>query len=308
VIACVASTAHPRNCLDGLADAARASYDAKLEAWATKWSEDLEQDEPLTGSLPELVDCTAVIGSDADVWPPALTVAADDRDQWVTLRRRAVEELCRGGWSEKVKHCLTAARDTKDVTACIADLEPAQRDELVARLAKVDAFGAKIAQARAKAPDCKKLVAGYYSDAAWKTKVPTITGAPRKKLIEASRKAMIEACTSDGWNASRRACLSLGGTVDCFGGIAFFAWGFPARYVPVATGVPECDAYIAAVQSYPSCGKLVFDLRDTIMKSIDDAIAETIELAGDPARRQEAKDSCKLHGDALRAELAQQGC
>ena len=197
VITCVASNPHPRSCLDALTEEQHVSYDAKLEAWATKWSEDLDQGDKIAeAGDPEPIDCTDVIGDGAN-YLPAVTLTGDDRELVLKMRHDAILKQCEAGWGEDAKQCLKAAADPPTALVCLTTLDPQQQQELATKIATADTLMAKTVAARAKAPDCKKLVAAHYADAAWKTKLDTVKGADRKKVIDGSRKAMTEACTKD---------------------------------------------------------------------------------------------------------------
>jgi hypothetical protein len=307
VITCVASNPHPRSCLDALTESQHASYDAKLEAWATKWSEDLDQGDATAESAdPEPIDCTDAIGDPAS-YLPAVTLTGDDRELVVRIRREAIIKLCEAGWSEEVKQCLKTATDPTGMTSCLTTLDPQQQQDLAAKVAVADALMAKTIGARAKAPDCKKLVGAHYADAAWKARLVTVKGTDRKKMIDASRKAMTEACTKESWSPTLRACLGVGGDADCVAGQSY-AWGFPARGVAVPTGIPECDAYIAAIQSYSTCAKLPPDARDAVAQSIAEATQAMLDMAADPSKRQETVESCRVGAEAVKQSLASMGC
>ncbi|HEV7555928.1 MAG TPA: hypothetical protein VGO00_10755 [Kofleriaceae bacterium] len=307
VITCVASNPHPRSCLDALTEAQHVSYDAKLEAWATKWSEDLDQgDRTAEAGDPEPIDCADAIG-DAAIYLPAVTLTGDDRELVVKIRHDAIVKQCEAGWGEDVKQCLKAATDPTGMVSCLTTLDPQQQQDLATKIAAADTLMTRTIGARAKAPDCKKLVATHYADAAWKTKLDTVKGADRKKMVDASRKRMTEACTKETWSPTLRACLGVGGDADCVAGQSY-AWGFPARGVVVPTGIVECDAYIAAIQSYSTCAKLPADARDAVAQSIAEATQAMLEMAADPAKRQEAQESCRVGAEAVKQSLASMGC
>jgi hypothetical protein len=302
VVGCIASSPQPKTCLDRLTDMAHASYDKRLRAWADQYGEDVDELD-LDRLGPPVIACEDAIG-DGALYPPAITLAGEDRAFAVAARTAAVTKLCQAGWDEPVKSCLQAAKDAASVATCVGSLLLAQSQELADRLAAIDTVIARTIAARAKAPDCKKLVAAYYADAAWQHKLADVKGADRAKMIDDSRKRMTDACTADAWSVTVRACLAAGGAADCFPG-ASFAWEFPAAGV---TGIGECDAYVAQIQSYAACDKLPQPAREAFANAASDVLAGIRQIANEPSRRVELSESCKHGREAVKQAASQAGC
>lgn len=86
----------------------------------------------------------------------------------------------------------------------------------------------------------------------------------------------------------------------------------PAAGGAAATGVPECDAYIAAIENLAKCDKLPQAARDSMKQSADtmkaswkwDGMPEEAKKTAQAA----AGSSCKQATDAVKQSMTAAGC
>ena len=57
-----------------------------------------------------------------------------------------------------------------------------------------------------------------------------------------------------------------------------------------------------------TCAKLPADARDAVAQSIAEATQAMLEMAADPAKRQDALESCRVGTEAVKQSLASMGC
>jgi len=302
---CVADSPDPQPCLDKLTEAQHELYDQKLVAWAEKFPSEIGGDDPVDN----YVDCEDGVG-DVAMYAPPIALAGADQEFAVAMRRRAVVRLCnQHAWDIPIKQCLQAAKDAPGVQACEAQLPPDQLTALAGRLGQLDALVAATLAKRKKPASCAGVVAVHYADAAWKGKLDGVKPAERKKAIAESRARMTKACTTEAWDPTVRSCLVAGGGDQCFV-TAGFVWTFPATGVlATSTGVPECDAYIDAMNKTQSCTKLAKESRDAFKDSFTamrEAFAQMKTM--DESVKKAMADSCRYGAEALQQVLASSGC
>jgi len=89
------------------------------------------------------------------------------------------------------------------------------------------------------------------------------------------------------------------------------AGGEPAAAAGGGTGVPECDAYVAAIEKFMTCDKVPQAARDAQKQSLD-AMKQGWASLSDPAATPEAKkaagDGCKTALDGLAQAAKGAGC
>jgi len=193
--------------------------------------------------------------------------------------------------------------------ACEAQLPPDQLTALAGRLGQLDALVAATFKKRKQPASCAGVVAQHYADAAWKGKLDMLVPAERKKAIAESRSRMTKACTAEAWTPTVRSCLVAGGAEQCFVATSFL-WTFPATGVlATSTGVPECDAYIDAMNRTQTCEKLAKETRDAFKESftaMHDAFAQMKTM--DDSVKKAMADSCRYGTEALQQVLSSSGC
>ena len=308
LLRCIGGQAQARPCLDKLSSDQRAAYDQALTAWNEVYPDEYLEDPGDLASeagIPDYVDCSDTI-KDVASYAPAVTLAGDDRDFVVAMRREALLGLCED-WSNERRTCFRDATPLR-IDACRAQLEPVQARAVTDKLAALDQLGAKLA-AQKKTPagfDCKKVVAVHYADAAWKGTMEAVKGADRTRAIAESRARMTKACTDDKWSPSLRACIAAGGGEPCFTTVSYAAWRFPAVGVLVKTGIPECDAYAETIKAVAACTSLPPSTRDAIQRSWEHLSAGAASVPAE--RRQSTATSCRQIDGAIRQSLASVGC
>ncbi len=85
----------------------------------------------------------------------------------------------------------------------------------------------------------------------------------------------------------------------------------PAPAAAGATGIPECDSYLATAEKYAKCDKLPKDQVAAQMQALEAAKTGWAALK-DPAvpadSKKAAADACKQSDDAMKAAWTQAGC
>ena len=297
ILGCLSTTANSEACLGKLTEAQHTAYDDALSAWNATYGGGEEGGEEGGGIDPpeEFVDCAVAIG-DVAIYPPSVKLTGDDRAFAIAMRTTALTREC-DGWETAARKCFQVATDGPSVAACAAGLEDDQRASLGTKMAEFDMVMTKTIAARKKPAtiDCKKVVAAHYGDAAWKDKIAGVKGADRKKAIETSRTKMTAACTADKWSPTARACLIAGGEGDC--GIRMTTWGYPATGVLVPTGVPECDAYGAALAKLDKCTAIPAESREAIWESFTSIL--TVLADATPELKKSMAESCQAAATAV---------
>lgn len=312
ILDCIGSTLEPQECLKELTTAQRTALDTKMQSWVDIYTDETWEaleDEVATVAI----SCAGVIG-DVATYAPPLVVVGEERDFAVKLRRHLVLAQCET-WPQPVLECM----QRQGPKACRPHLPVGAEGTLAAELAAVDALVAKIAAAKKRPHDCKTVVATHYRDAAWKGKAqppnnPKATraerakqAAERKRLIAESRKRMLDACTSEAWSATIRACELAEGGEHCARGLGRPArWTFPAVGVVSSTGIPECDSYHQAIERLLACDKFPMQSKDAVKQGYQ-AMLEAIHNAK-PGSLSGLALSCKAGDDAIRQALAAVGC
>jgi hypothetical protein len=302
VLDCIGETADSKPCLDQLTPPQREAYHERLMRWTDSFPDEVAvEDTPVDLPQPLFVDCGKAVG-DASQYPPVVTLKGEERDLARALRRNHLLVLCED-WSTEARQCF---EQLKAPDRCRALLEPDQRQDLVDRIAEVDALMAKVTAA--KAPPCKKVVDVHYADARWKGKLDVLSPPEKKRIVIESRKKMMGTCISDKWIPSVRSCIVLGGGDACLvaGGIGAYAWGFPPTAVAIKSGIPECDAYGDALRALMACNQIP---RPAIQQMLDAHQQTAPTLANMPAlQRTAAANSCKQADSGIRQSARSLGC
>jgi hypothetical protein len=306
VIDCVGSSKLPAPCLDKLAPEQRERYRERIAEWHESFPlEALGDDAPEETAEVDYVSCGDAVG-DVSLYAPALALKGSDRELATTMRRNHVLALC-DDWTTEVRKCFEQTGGASAaIASCRTQLEPDQEQELVDRLAEVDAVMTRILAV--KKADCRKVVATHYADARWTGKLATLKAAERKKLIAASRAAMTKACVDEKWSPSLRACVVAQGGDACFSasGMTPATWGFPASVIPIKTGIPECDAYGDALRALVTCKAIPRQAAQSMLDSFQ--LAAPIYLNMGPAERGPAARSCVQADSAIRQSAKSLGC
>jgi hypothetical protein len=189
-------------------------------------------------------------------FPPATSLDGDERDAALRIRTNVIEHTCEAGaWKMTLGMCLEMAAGSEAITSCLGgDISSADSKDLSDRLAAADALAVKVVVARQKPAtiNCDHAVASYYGEARWNDHIDVIAPSERKDAIAQSRANMLSACAVDGWDATKRGCLALGGAASCLAEDEL-VWGFPAAGVLGTSGLAACDLYGEVVQRVQGC-------------------------------------------------------
>jgi len=319
ILDCVGTEHEPKQCLAKLTTEQRAALDTKLIAWTETYESetwDTAEDEQIASAPPE-IPCTSIIGSNVHLIPPIPQQTGEEGSFITTARKVQVIAMCEH-WPRVIRACVQEG----SINACVNKLDPNTQRELADKLAAIDALMVKIAAAKKKPHDCKAAVAAHYSDAAWRGKAepaknPKATRAElakaateRKQMIADSRKAMLDACTSETWNATLRACELVEGGELCAKGSGRNAvrWGFPAAGIVMRTGIAECDAYGMSIQGLLACDKVPPQAKDALKQGFETMRESLISTATNAESKRLAATSCKQADDAIRQAATSMGC
>jgi hypothetical protein len=272
----------------------------------------------LMASLREPPPCDE-LGYTAAMWvklPDAAT--PHDRDVATAAIRSVIVESCRASaWSVPARICIADA--SADPRACLdadaADKPAGAKLDADLKL-RHDLFAAALAWKPAdKKIACDKVVAAHYGDAQWKTKLADRPKKDKAKVIKASAKAMAKACKDDSWTPFLRGCVisakgeeQRGWCLDTTN-----TWGYPASAVEApaiptgSTGVPECDAYIAAVTAYAACDKVPQAAKDAVRQSIT-AMRDSLSPTMGADEKAAAVSGCTSATESLRQGADALGC
>lgn len=300
ILTCIGSSHQPSECVKG-----QANY-MDLAQLMNVGNDDEEVDTDADAAA--ALECDQVI-STVWWWPPELDDHAPERRWDLDVRRRAIVEACEGtGWSDELKRCLSDATGAnRPGPACLDKMDRSERDDLANKLTDIDKLAAAIDGVKKKpgATSCKKVVALHYGDAKWKTKLDGFSAADRKKMIAESRAKMNKACPA--WSDTLRGCIIAGGGELCFQTAGMGPmWGYPASGVRVALGVPECEAYSAAIAEVVACDKLPQSSREALRNASDEVFAKV--LARPKEERAAFAASCKAGADEVAQALTLLGC
>jgi hypothetical protein len=78
-----------------------------------------------------------------------------------------------------------------------------------------------------------------------------------------------------------------------------------------STGIPECDAYVAAAEKLAKCDKVPAEAKDAQMKGLEAAKQGWAALTAPnapPEAKKSAADGCKASEDAVKTALSTNGC
>ena len=82
----------------------------------------------------------------------------------------------------------------------------------------------------------------------------------------------------------------------------------PAAAAPAgATGVAECDSYVATLEKYSKCDKIDAAAKDATMKGAE-AIKASFAKLDTPEAKKAAADGCKSAEDGIKAAWTAAGC
>jgi hypothetical protein len=292
VIACVAGTPVPSDCIKQLTAEQKQRYDERLGDWERHFA----PDESAGYQDPPPPTCTEAIDN-AEYLDPPIDDTSPEHDWELATRKRVLLAMCEhDAWSEETKTCW---RDSLSVDRTVCQVDPGVHTRVLA----LRDLANSIATLR-KTPkklDCAKVVEHHYGDTTWKGKLPDQKPAERKKRIAESRTQMLDACRAENWDETIRACVIADGDDDeCFGAPR---WGYPVAAMVV---IPECIDYAAAVNDLAQCAAVPQATRDALrdaVKSLDSATSSAT-----PDMRATLATGCKAGADAVRQMASSYGC
>jgi len=253
---------------------------------------------------------------DVTAWAtlPTTLTNADDRAVALAAIQPVVLASCKGTWSEDVRTCVgapggavpRACLDTAGGTVgADLDREIKRRTDLFAVAAAFKPTDKKIA--------CAKAVAAHYGAARWNGKLDGKKAADRKRIMKASTAAFAAACKDEKWTGFVRGCVVAATSEEerawCLGGTT--RWGYPAGAAePTAagmSGVPECDAYVAAMKRYIACDEIPQAARDAAQGAME-AMTSAWSTGLPDEARDAAADACTQGLDAIKQGAVAFGC
>jgi hypothetical protein len=272
--------------------------------------------EDVSARMPEPApDCSMLAygrGQDFVTLPADISPA--DRELVARINREPVRTQCDAGWNDDVRICLgdpaNAARtclEKQPGTAAELDKALVSRTALLATANGFKPTDKKIA--------CSAVVTAHYGDKQWKDKLAGVGAKEKKKLVKASTTAMAAACKDETWSALVRGCVIAAKTTEERGwcldsAVDFGRWAYPAESVRPATmasGMPECDKYIASVEKLLVCDKFPETARDATREGIK-AMREGWATATSADARMLAEDACRTANDAMAQAAEAMGC
>ena len=84
-----------------------------------------------------------------------------------------------------------------------------------------------------------------------------------------------------------------------------------AAVAPAATGLPECDAYLATAEKFTKCDKIMKEQKDAQLQALEAAKTGWAALSNPavtPEVKKAAADACKASDDAMKAATTGAGC
>jgi len=316
ILDCIGTDRTPRTCLAKLTREQRVLLAKKVAGWVT-----INDGETVDFTIPAEpeVSCAVGIGQVASYAPP-LRVTGEEASFALEIRKALLEDRCEAGWSNLVKQCFASQQPA---SACRGKLDPGEQQGITADLARIDKLMARIAATKTKPAgsyDCKSVVAVHYSNAMWRGRMPS--SAPpratraelarlardRLQVVAASRKAMFDVCTGEGWNATVRACQLIGDDLcERALGHPRTRWTFPAEGVFPSTGITDCDTYFGVVQAFARCRTAPASLAGQLQQQVQQ-MRLGLQTITDPAVRNAAAAGCKQAVLALRRSASALGC
>lgn len=294
VVACVAGTAYPQDCLKQLNAEQKQRYDERIGAWNRQFAPDESVDVP----QPAPASC-ADATYNGEYFDPLIDDTTPEQEWELATRKRALLAFCtRDSWSEETRNCLRDAQSAADVNSCSIDPAVIARVSVIRDVAK----SIEVLRKTPKKLDCAKVVDHHYGDAAWKGRLADKKPAERKKLIAESRKQMLDACKAEAWNDVTRACVLADGDDDaCFGAQR---WDYP--YV-ASTQIPECSDYVTLVNDLQNCTSLPQATKDALRDAMK-SFTQLPSTSASPDLRAALVNGCKAGADAIRQMKSGFGC
>ncbi len=326
---CFPKRASAFSCLSNLSSELQYKYERRIEDWEYVTMSKLGQGEVGGagyggagygyggmyggmggGSTPpeeEWIACETSMG-DVTMYAPAIGEKVPDRDFLVAQRKQFIARSCNMQWKNPEKKCFGAAKDAASIEACRAKLTPTARNALANMIAdsrgKYDKLVAL--KKKPKTIDCKAVSLSFYSDDAVRGKLTAIDTVERTRVLKESREKLASTCTTDKWDATRRACMIIStGQMydlgDCFPTdqpSAMYKWGFPGPGIFFKTGIMACDATTETVKKIAACTSIEQSIRDSVLDRYGQELSSWIEYGGtgdDVTKRcQEMNDSYKV--------------
>jgi hypothetical protein len=298
VIACVASSTNPVDCLGGLTVAQHKAYDDAIASWLYTFANEADVADA------DPVSCLDV--QHVELFDPPITGATPERDWELRARKNLVFALCIAhSWPEDTIRCLRDASTESETATCVASLDP----QLHPRLVAVRDLATAI-EKRRKAPkklECKLVAEHHITEARWKAALKAKKPTERKTAIAEARKAMADACTSEGWDEATRTCLLAdGGEETCLDKIRWT----PSAVALVSTvpmiSLPECGDYEAAVRELEQCASAPPETRTAMRQGFQALEQATGDIPFD--QKETIVKTCRQAADTIRQVRAAYGC
>jgi hypothetical protein len=164
-----------------------------------------------------------------------------------------------------------------------------------------------------KAIDCKAVSLSYYNEDAVRGKLTGIETAERERVLKESRAKMVSVCTTEKWDATRRACTVLANGQmydlgDCYPTdqpSAMYKWSFPVGGVFFKTGIMACDAATETIKKILACTQIEQSMRDMAAERYTQELSSYVEYGG---MGDDVGKRCQELNDSYKAGAKEFGC
>jgi hypothetical protein len=253
------------------------------------------------------------IAAGPERWAPIPKEATGDARQRAALAiGDAVAASC-AAWPDAVRQCTRERADAP--RACLDSDVPANvgpdLDAALARRAEVWKRAAKF-KSKDRKIKCKKVADAHYERDAWIGKMADASGSDRRRAMRKSEDALEDACKDEKWPSFVRGCViaarseeERGWCIDIEKRWAYPALGAvkppkppkpPKPGTATSTGLPACDAYLAAHDKYIQCSEITAGER-AAAQSERDALAAAWQ-----------DEACRTATEKLDTRIAAAGC
>jgi hypothetical protein len=128
--------------------------------------------------------------------------------------------------------------------------------------------------------------------------------ADRKTILAGIRRTLSDACTSEAWDESTRACMMAdGGEETCFGTVRF---GAVTSGTFQMFSIPTCAQYAEVVMRFQKCNGAPKDTREAMLKALEE-IDKTSTHAS-PDQQAALATACQAAANAVQQVFSAYGC
>jgi hypothetical protein len=262
----------------------------------------------------EWIACETSLG-DVTMYAPAIADKVPDRDFLVAQRKQFIARTCNMQWKNPDKKCFGAAKDAAGIEACRGKLAPTAKNALANMITDSTAKHKKLVALKKKPKqiDCKAVSLSFYSDDSVRGKLTAIDTAERTRVLKESREKLSSVCTSEKWDATRRACTVLANGQmydlgDCYPvdqPSAMYKWMFPVGGIFFKTGIMACDAATETIKKILACTTIEQSMRDSVGERYTQELSSYVEYGG---MGEDVGKRCQELNDGYKAGAKEFGC